>query len=94
MSDHRKTTGDEDFSLEDLRDIMSKKIHEKGELISMPDEINGSKIASDIESTKQLFQLRKNASHEDLIRRGITPGDPPDDHASFTEFEIFANMTK
>lgn len=94
LRDHRKTTGDHDFSLEQLREFMSGKVAERGEIVAMPQTINGYMVASTPTAIENLFTLREIDSNKALIKQGITPGDPPDDWPSFMELEMFADIEK
>lgn len=90
--DHRKTIGNDDFSLEELREKIEKIIQSRGEIIAIPDEIDGCPVASDPESIRMLFADRERQREKKLRNEGITPGEPPDDWPSYSELEKFAKM--
>jgi len=94
LRDHRKTTGDDGFTLEQLRELMHQKIRERGGLLELPTEIDGHMIASDPAQIKFLFDLRDSDRDNKLRKEGITPGNPPDDWASYAELEAFAGLRK
>ncbi len=73
---------------------MSGKVAERGEIVAMPQTINGYMVASTPTAIENLFTLREIDSNKALIKQGITPGDPPDDWPSFMELEMFADIEK
>lgn len=51
-------------------------------------------MASDPAAIRFLFESRDRDRDDKLRKEGITPGNPPDNWASYAEFGLFANIKK